>query len=104
MVMFPADSGVEMVRMEDVTVPPETERVRSYFGGWYVYACPSMPARGVELSFELPVGKPVTVIVVDHSYGLPDVGAFLTNARPLTTVPSGEGDLTVATRRVQLNP
>ncbi len=104
MVMFPPDSGVEMVRVEDVAVPPETERLRNYFNGWFVYASPSMPARGVELSFELPVGKPVTVIVVDHSYGLPDTGAFLTNARPLTTVPSGEGDLTVLTRRVQLNP
>lgn len=104
MVMFPSDSGVEMVRMEDIAVPPETERVRSYFNGWFVYACPSMPARGVELSFELPIGKPVTVIVVDHSHGLPDIGAFLTNARPLTTVPSGEGDLTVLSRRVQLNP
>ena len=104
MVMFPPDSGVEMVRMEDIAVPPETERVRNYFNGWFVYACPSMPARGVELSFELPVDKPVTVTVVDHSYGLPEIGAFLTNARPLTTAPSGEGDLTILTRRVQLNP
>lgn len=104
MVMFPPDSGVRSVRMEDVAVPPEPARVRDYFNGWFVYACSSMPARGVELAFELPVGKPVTVTVLDDSYGLPKQGAFLTNARPLTTVPSGEGDLTVLSRRVQLNP
>jgi len=103
-VMFPPDSGVEAVHMEDVAVPPETARVRNYFNGWYVYASPSMPARGVELSFLLPMGKPVTVVVIDHSYGLPDAGQFLTNARPLTAVPSGEGDLTIVSRRVQLNP
>ncbi|HEY6467759.1 MAG TPA: M28 family peptidase [Candidatus Acidoferrales bacterium] len=104
MVMFPPDSGVGAVQMEDVAVPAESARVRSFFNGWFIYACPSMPAKGVEMSFMLPMGKPVTVIVVDHSYGLPDDGTFLTNARPLTAVPSGDGDLTVLSRRVQLNP
>ncbi len=103
-VMFPPDSGVQSVRMEDVPVPPEPARVRSYFNGWYVYACPSMPGRGAELGFLLPIGKPVTVVVIDHSYGLPEAGQFLTNARPLTAVPSGEGDMTILTRRVELNP
>jgi Peptidase family M28 len=102
MAMFPPDSGVQTVRMEDVAVPPETER--QYFGGWYVYACPSTPTRGVEMNFVLPVGKPVMVTVVDHSYGLPDEGDFLVKARPLTAVPSGEGDVTVMSRRVELNP
>ena len=104
MVMFPPDSGVDNVRMEDVAVPPETQGVRDYFNGWYVYACPAMPARGVELSFQLPVGRPVVVTVIDHSYNLPEEGAFLRKARPLTAVPSGEGDLTILSRRVELNP
>ena len=104
MVMFPPDSGVEAVHMEDVGVPGESPRVRGLFNGWFVYACPTIPARGVEMSFVLPVGKPVTVLVVDDSYGLPDDGTFLINARPLTAVPSGEGDLTILSRRVQLNP
>jgi hypothetical protein len=103
-VFFPPDSAVDGVRMEDVVVPPEVTSVREYFNGWFVYSCPSAPARGVELTFTLPVGKPVTVTVVDHSYGLPDEGAFLVKARPLTAVPSGEGDVTVLSRRVQLNP
>jgi hypothetical protein len=58
----------------------------------------------VAVSFELPIGKPVVVTVIDHSYGLPDEGAFLAHARPLTAVRSGEGDVTIFSRRVQLNP
>jgi hypothetical protein len=104
MVMFPPDSGVEAVRMEGVIVPPEPVNVREYFNGWFIYACPSTPARGVELTFSLPMGKPVMVTVLDHSYRLPDQGAFLVKARPLTAVPSGEGDVTIFSRRVQLNP
>lgn len=104
MVMFPPDSGVGAVHVEDVAVPGETARFRSFFNGWFIYACPSMPAKGVDMTFMLPMGKPVTVVVVDHSYGLPDDGTFLTNARPLTAVPSDEGDVTVLSRRVQLNP
>jgi hypothetical protein len=63
-----------------------------------------MTPRGVEMSFLLPVGKPVIVTVIDHSYGLPDQGAFLMKARPLTAVPSGDGDITILSRHVQLNP
>jgi hypothetical protein len=104
MVMFPADSGVESVRVEDVPVPPETPRAREFLNGWFAYACPSMPARGVEMSFVLPIGKPVVVTVTDHSYGLPAEGTFLVKARPLTAARSGEGDVTVLSRRVELNP
>jgi hypothetical protein len=104
MVMFPPDSGVENVHVENVAVPPETSSVRDYFSGWFIYACPSMTPRGVEMSFLLPVGKPVIVTVIDHSYGLPDQGAFLMKARPLTAVPSGDGDITILSRHVQLNP
>jgi hypothetical protein len=103
-VMFPPDSGVEAVRMENVPVQPEIAAVRAYFNGWFVYSCPAMPAKGVEVSFLLPIDKPVTVTVLDHSYGLPDYGKFLVNARPLTAAPSGEGDTTVISRRVELNP
>ena len=103
-VFFPPDSNVESVRMEGVAVPPQPANLRARFNGWYVYSCPAAPGRGVELTFSLPEGKPVTVTVVDHSYGLPQEGAFLVKARPLTAVPSGEGDMTVLSRRVQLNP
>jgi len=103
-VMFPPDSGVEDVHVENVAVPPELAHMRARFGGWFVYSCPAMPGKGIEMSVLLPTGRPVTVTVVDNSYGLPESGKFLINARPLTATPSGEGDVTVVSRRVQLNP
>ena len=103
-VLFPPDSGVEAVHVENVPVQPEIEPIRSYFNGWFTYSCPALPGKGVEISFLLPTGKPVTVVVADRSYGLPDDGKFLLNARPLTATPQGQGDTTVVSRRVELNP
>jgi hypothetical protein len=103
-VMFPADSGVEEMRVENVPVQAESPHLRAYFNGWFVYSCPAMPVKGVELSFLVPAGRAITVMVLDRSYGLPDDGKFLVNARPLTAAPSGAGDTTVISRRVELNP
>ena len=103
-VLFPPDAGVESVRMEGQPLEPETGRVRQNFNGWTVYACPTIPAGGVEISFTVPVGKPIEVSADDQSYGLPQKGTFLLNSRPLTATPSGMGDVTIVTRRVQLLP
>jgi hypothetical protein len=104
MAFFPPDSGVESARMEGEPMQPEPERVRKYLNGWIVYACMTAPTKGVELSFTLPLGKPVEVITLDASYGLPAEGAFLLKARPLTATQSGEGDTSLITRRVELLP
>jgi Peptidase family M28 len=103
-VMFPPGANVESVRIEGQPVEPETSRVQQYFNGWIAYSCPSMPAAGINITFTLPVGKMVEVTAIDRSYGLPSVGAFLANARPLTATPSQDGDLTIVSRRVQLFP
>ena len=103
-VMFPPDSGVEAVHVENIPVQPEIAKIRGYFNGWFAYSCPALPGKGIELSFQLPTGKPVTVMAVDRSYGLPPEGKFLVNARPLTATPTGQGDTTVVSRRVELNP
>jgi hypothetical protein len=58
----------------------------------------------VEVSFTLPVGKPVEVYVLDVTYALPLEGMFLLKSRPLTATSFGEGDCTIASRRVQLLP
>jgi len=63
-----------------------------------------MPAGGVEISFSVPVGKPVEVSAADQSYGLPPDGAFLANSRPLTATQSQNGDVTIVSRRVQFLP
>jgi hypothetical protein len=46
----------------------------------------------------------VEVYVLDVTYALPLEGMFLLKSRPLTATPFGEGDCTIASRRVQLLP
>ncbi|HUJ30542.1 MAG TPA: M20/M25/M40 family metallo-hydrolase [Candidatus Acidoferrum sp.] len=103
-IFFPPNSGIDNVRAEDLPLQPETDRVRNYLNGWTVYGCVTMSAKGVELSFTLPVGKPVEVYVVDETFNLPDEGTFLLRSRPLTATPSQDGDITLVSRRVQLIP
>ncbi len=103
-VLFPPGAHVQSVRIQGQPVQPETPRVVQYLNGWTAYSCPAMPADGINISFTLPVGKMVEVTAIDRSFGLPSVGAFLANARPLTATPSQDGDITVVTRRVQLFP
>jgi Peptidase family M28 len=96
-VLFPPGADVESVEIEGQPVAPGT-------GGWAVYECVAMPADGIEIRFTLPVGKPVEVYALDRTNGLPPDGAFLLKARPPTATPSQDGDLTIVSRRVQLNP
>lgn len=103
-VLFPPGSGVAGVRVQGQHVAPDSPRVRRFLNGWSAYSCAGIPSAGVNMTFTLPVGKMVEITAIDRSYGLPSVGAFLANARPLTATPSQDGDLTVVSRRVQLFP
>ena len=93
--MFPPTSGVESVRIGGQPVQSEISPVRDFYHGWMVYSCPAMPSGGIEISFSVPVGKPVEVSASDQSYGLPPEGRFLLNSRPLTATPSQDGDVTI---------
>ena len=104
MVFFPPESGLAAMRIQDQPMQPQPARLRQFLKGWEVYDCPTMPAKGVELSFELPAGKPVEVYAFDRTYGLPLEGMFLLKSRQFTATPSGQGDVTLVSRRVQLNP
>jgi hypothetical protein len=104
MVLFPPDSGLAAVRIQGQTMQPESPRVLRFLNGWEVYDCPTMPAKGIEISFELPAGKQVEVYALDRTYGLPLEGMFLLKSRQFTATPSGAGDVTIISRRVQLNP
>lgn len=101
---FPPDAGVENVQIGGQSLPPASDQIRSFFNGWVAYACPAMPAAGIEVSFSVPLGKTVEVSAADQSYGLPPEGMFLVNSRPLTATPSQNGDVTIVSRRVQLLP
>jgi hypothetical protein len=101
---FPPGADVESVRIRGQPLPPATQGIRNYFNGWTAYACPALPAGGIEVSFSVPLGKPVELSAADQSYGLPPDGMFLVNSRPLTATPSQNGDVTIVRRRVQLLP
>ena len=103
-VFFPPDSDVQDVRIGGQPLEAESPALRRLFNGWAIYRCPTMPANGIEIDFSLPQGKPVEVSVADQAYGLPQDGAFLLKARPLTATPSQDGDVTIVTRRVELIP
>ncbi len=103
-VFFPPDSGIDHVRIQDQPIPHKTDRVLRYFNRWDLYRCLTMTAKGIEIQFELPLGKPVEVYVLDLSYGLPLEGMFVLKSRPLTATPYSQGDVTILSRQVQLNP
>jgi hypothetical protein len=103
-VLFPPDAGVELVRIEGEPVVLEKDIARRYLNGWSAFNCLTMPAKGVQVSFTLPVGRPVEVIALDRSFSLPLEGMFLLKSRPLAAVPFQNGDVTLVSRHVQLLP
>ncbi len=104
MVLFPPGSQVTGVRIGGVPAAPETGREYSTLRGWSMYACDAMPEQGVEISFSLPVGKPVEISAMDQTYGLPLDGQFLLKARPPTATPANAGDVTIVGRNVRVFP
>jgi hypothetical protein len=103
-VFFPPDSGIQNVTMENQPAGEQTEAVRRYSNGWYHFECATMPPKGIEMSFSLPIGKSVAVTAVDETYELPLEGSFLVKARPFTATGFQDGDRTVVARHVQLLP
>ena len=103
-VLFPPGSGIESVSMDGVPIVPEGQREARFLNHWAAYRCDTMPPNGVTLNFTLPVGKPVTVFVIDKTFKLPDEGKSLLAARPATATPSQDGDVTLVSRRVELLP
>ena len=102
---FPPDSGVLSVRIEGQRLPSGSAGEKGLVRiGAGVYRCVTMPPAGVEVTFSLPIGKPVKVSVADESYGLPQEGTFLANSRPLKATPSQDGDVTIVSRHVELIP
>jgi hypothetical protein len=104
LIYFPPTSGVDAVQVEGQTVLPQTENIRRELNGWYVYSCETISAKGIEIRFTLPAGKPVQVDAVDTSFTLPLEGMFLLKSRPFPATPYADGDRTVVVRHVELLP
>ena len=81
-ILFPSGFGRGSRAFGRAAVASLSRRNSQHFNGWMMYACPATPASGVEISFSVPLGKPVEVSAADENYGLPPEGAFLLNSRP----------------------
>jgi hypothetical protein len=101
-VAFPPDSGVESVSMNGHEIPRLRADILLYLHEWQAYTCVTLPPEGMELQFTLPSGKPVSVLLLDKSFGFPPEGAFLQKARPDTAIASQDGDAAVVSQQFTL--
>ncbi|HEV2490056.1 MAG TPA: M20/M25/M40 family metallo-hydrolase [Candidatus Acidoferrales bacterium] len=99
---FPADSGVESVSMNGHAMGELSSQVLRYTHGWRAYVCETLPSDGIEMQFTLPSPKPVTILLLDKSFGLPLEGMFLEKARPDNTIASQDGDVTIVSKTLLL--
>lgn len=99
-VQFRTDQTVDEVRVDGVLPPPAVARWKSYLAPHWT----RVVVRGSEAEIELRVRgvKPVDVVAMDYSFGLPASGAGLVKARNAAdAVTSDEGDVTIAMRKAK---
>ncbi len=99
---FPPDSKLRSVSISGHAVPELSSRMLNYTHGWKIYRCVDTPPEGIDMDFWLAGTKPVSVFLMDESYGLPPEGAFLRSARPATATQIQSGDATIVSRNVTL--
>lgn len=66
------------------------------------FTCHGRSCNGLEVTLHLAAGQAFDLTVIDVSLGLPEEGAALLAARPITAVPAHEGDGTVVTSLVRM--
>ena len=62
----------------------------------------TMPGVGIEFELEIKGSEPLELTLLDHSYGVPEAGNHLLEARPDWVVPGWVGDLTMVLKRAAL--
>ena len=101
-VVFPASANVAFIDVMTPEGPVRVKLPRLNSGGATLMHFVSLPAAGVEFSFEAAGRVPVAVQVFDQSYDFP--GQTLQHARPSNATSSQDGDTTVVHRTVSLDP
>jgi hypothetical protein len=99
---FPPGASVRGVEIGGKPARSGGAKPQAPVSGWEVYEDLTTSPEGVTVTITLSGDTPVSVILMDRTPGLPAAGATLLIARPRWAVTSGEGDLTVVTRRVAL--
>lgn len=82
---------------------PVVAMPRRLRNGWSRLRLFGVPPAGVDLSFDSSASS-FALQLIDASYGLPQQGEFLQQARAGTGVPSQDGDVTLVTSTYRLQP
>ncbi|MBW2243945.1 MAG: M28 family peptidase [Deltaproteobacteria bacterium] len=99
---LPPEAKPVSVAISGTNVPPNSERMLVYGKGWHRFAHRTVPAEGFDLVLVLPGDEPVSAVLIEQSFELPDTAADLLATRPDFAVPAHAGDTTVLTRRLEL--
>jgi hypothetical protein len=101
-VVFPASAHVASIEVMAPQGPIRVKLPQLNSGGATLMDFKSLPAAGVEFSFEAPGRGPLALQVFDLSYDFPS--ETLQRARPSNATSSQDGDTTVVHRTVSLDP
>ena len=100
MLAVPRDMGLTSV---DV---PAANRSLDYpvtsSGGYDTFICTGRSCHGLEVTLQLAAGREFDLTINDQTPGLPQDGAALLAARPVTAVPAHEGDMTVVSNTLRI--
>jgi Peptidase family M28 len=106
--VFPVSAGTTAIEVAGHALAEPSGRVleflQSVVPDWRFCEIPTVDAAGVEMKFTIASTSPVEIYVGDKSFSLPPEGLPIAAARPANTISSQDGDVTLVTRRVKLEP
>ncbi|MGA8074380.1 MAG: M28 family peptidase, partial [Candidatus Acidiferrales bacterium] len=105
-ILFPPQAGATALEVAGHPVEEPRGHVLEYLQGsmrgWRFCDIPTVDAGGVEIKFTVSSSSPIEIYIADQSYSLPPEGLAIARARPVDTVTSQDGDVTLVTRHVKL--
>ena len=99
----PPTVQVRSFAFDGIPVPMPVPKLARWYGDWWVYRLPARP-EGIAVEMEVTAPGPFEIVVADQSSGLPPAAAAVAAARPPWAVTQQEGDLTLFTRTVRVEP
>jgi Peptidase family M28 len=106
--VFPVSAGTTAIEVAGHALEEPSGRVLQYLQSvvpdWRFCEIPTVDAAGVEMKFTIASTSPVEIYVGDKSFSLPTEGLPIAAARPADTIASQDGDVTLVTRLVKLEP
>jgi hypothetical protein len=102
-IAIPPTVNIRSFSFDGIQVPLPVSKLARWYGGWWVYRLPARP-EGIVVVMEVTSPGPFEIVVADQSSGLPPAAAAVAAARPPWAVTLQEGDLTLFTRTVRVEP